>query len=145
MISLLMMINVSDIRYMIIPNRLLVFFLPLFVCLRLWSPDIPWYDALLGAATGFLLIWFIIIISKGGMGAGDMKMLAMLGIILGFSKVLLTFFIAALLGSCIGIGLILFKKVKRKEPTPFAPYLVVGALVSYFHGDSLIRLYLSYL
>lgn len=142
-ISLLMIVVVTDISYMLIPNKILLFFLPLIIVARIISPLTPWYDAIIGGVVGFLLIAIIILVSNGGMGAGDMKLLGIIGIILGWQNTLLTFFFAALLGAIVGGMLLLFKIIKRKQPIPFGPYIVIGALISYFYGKDIISLYLS--
>lgn len=67
-ISLLMIISVSDIAYMLIPDKVLLFFLPFLIIGRILSPLTPWWDSVLGATIGFLLLLFIAIVSKGGMG-----------------------------------------------------------------------------
>ena len=144
-ISMLMIIFVSDIAYMLIPNKILLFFLPFLIVLRILAPLTPWYDAIIGAIVGFGLIALIIIVSQGGMGAGDMKLFGVIGIVLGWKKVLLAFFIAAFLGAIIGGILMVVNKVKKKQPIPFGPYIVVGALVSYFYGEQILTFYLSLL
>src|SRR5690625_4000908 len=93
-ISFLMIVVVTDITYMVIPNKLLLFFLPIFITIRILYPLDPFYDAVLGAIIGFLLIALIIIISGGGMGAGDMKLFAVIGFVLGVQHFLLCFFLA---------------------------------------------------
>src|SRR5699024_3857592 len=123
---------VSDMTYMVIPNKILLFFLPFFILMRIISPITPWYDAIIGAIVGFLLIAFIILVSHGGMGAGDMKLFGVLGVVLGLKLTLLSFFMAAFLGALIGGIFMLVKKIKRKEPIPFGPYIVCGTLLSYF-------------
>lgn len=143
LISLLMIIFVSDIFYMLIPNKVLLFFLPLILIARIFIPLDPWYDALIGALVGYVLLAVIIIVSKGGMGAGDMKLFGVLGFVLGWKKVLLTFFLAALFGALIGGALMLGKRVKKGEPIPFGPFIVLAALISYFYGQILIDWYLS--
>lgn len=144
-ISLLMIIFVSDIYYMLIPDKILLFFLPLFIIARIFIPLDPWYDAVLGAVLGYVLLAIIIIVSKGGMGAGDMKLFGVIGFVLGWKLILLTFFLAALFGALIGGALMAMKKVKRKEPIPFGPFIVLGAIISYFYGNTLIDYYLSLL
>src|SRR5699024_2642767 len=109
------------------------------------SPLTPWYDAIIGAIVGFGLIALIIIVSQGGMGAGDMKLFGVIGIVLGWKNVLLAFFIAAFLGAFIGGILMLVNKVKKKQPIPFGPYIVIGALISYFYGEQILTFYLSLL
>ncbi len=145
LMSMLMIIFVSDITYMIIPNKILLFFLPFLLILRIIHPLDPWYDAIIGGVVGYTLIAIIIIVSKGGMGAGDMKLFGVLGIIFGISNTMLSFLIAAFLGAIIGSILILLKRLKKKQPIPFGPYIVVGAIITYFYGSKIIQLYFNLL
>src|SRR5699024_175578 len=78
---MLMIIFVSDMVYMLIPNKVLLFFLPLFIIGRLVHPLEPWWSAVAGAVTGAAIIALIILISRGGMGAGDMKLFGVLGFV----------------------------------------------------------------
>lgn len=142
-ISMLMIIFVTDITYMLIPNKILIFFLPLLIIMRIISPTEPWYDAIIGAVVGFGILALIIIVSKGGMGAGDMKLFALLGIVLGWKATLLTLFMASLFGAIIGGILIFIRKNSRKQPIPFGPYIIVASIISYFYSDPIITSYLS--
>lgn len=141
--SFLIIITVSDLVYMVIPNKLLLCFFSSFLLVRIFIPLEPIYDALFGAIVGYSLIAFIIIISKGGMGAGDMKLLAVLGLVIGSKKVLLTFFIAVWVGAIIGLIFIYRHKGDKKTKIPFAPFLVFGAIISYFYGETIIGMYLA--
>lgn len=141
LISMLMMILVTDLIYMIIPNNLLLFFFPILIILRLIAPLDPWWSAPLGMFIGFSLILMIILISRGGMGAGDMKLFAVLGVALGIDKILLTLFLASVIGSIIGLLLLHLKWIKRKQPLPFGPYIILATLLAYFYGDQMINWY----
>lgn len=141
LMSMLIILFVTDIKYMLIPNKILLFFLPFFILMRILQPLVPWYDALIGGFVGFIFLALIIIISKGGMGAGDMKLFGVLGLVLGTFKVLLTFFLAAFFGAIIGIILMSLKIIKRKEPIPFGPFIFLATLITYFYGDELFNLY----
>lgn len=143
LISMLMILFVSDISYMLIPNKILLFFLPFFLVMRVISPLDPWYDALIGAAAGFVVLSGIILLSKGGMGGGDMKLFVVLGIVLGWKATLFTLFGASLLGALIGGAIMLIQRADRKQPIPFGPYIIVAALLSYFYGEQLISMYFS--
>ncbi|MCD7032912.1 prepilin peptidase [Metabacillus sp. GX 13764] len=142
LISLCMIVSVSDLAYMIIPDKVLLFFLPLVLIERLFFiPLDPWYDALIGLFAGAFIPFVIILISRGGMGGGDMKLLAVLGVLLGWKLVLLAFFLATVIGTLAGVFGMLLGKVKRGKPFPFGPFLVIGALLAYFFGSSLIQWY----
>jgi leader peptidase (prepilin peptidase) / N-methyltransferase len=143
LISLLLIITVSDLAYMIIPNKVLIVFLVLFIVERIFIPLKSWYDPLLGAGVGFGLLFLIGVISKGGMGGGDIKLFGVLGLALGWSSILLTFFFAALIGTVVGIIGMLLGKVKRKKPIPFGPSIAAGSLLAYFYGDTIIHWYIT--
>ncbi|WP_309545209.1 A24 family peptidase [Halobacillus trueperi] len=141
MISLAVIVTVSDVNYMLIPNKLLLFFAVVFIIFRIIDPLHPWYDSIYGALAGFAIILAIIVLSKGGMGAGDMKLLGTLGILLGLKLTLLTLFLATLIGTVISLTLLSFKVIGRKDPFPFGPSIVLAAVISYLFGFDLLQLY----
>jgi leader peptidase (prepilin peptidase)/N-methyltransferase len=145
LISMFMIIIVSDIHYMIIPDKILIWFAGIFLLERIIWPLTPWWDSLLGAVTGFILLLVIALVSKGGMGFGDVKLYALLGLVLGFKLVLLSFFLSTLYGAVLGGLALLFKIVKRRQPIPFGPFIAAGTLTAYYWGLELIDFYLRFL
>lgn len=145
LISMFMIIIVSDINYMIIPDKILIWFAGFFLLERIFMPLTPWWDSLIGAATGFILLLIIALVSKGGMGFGDVKLYAVIGVILGFKLVLLSFFFSTLFGAVIGGLALLFNIVKRKQPIPFGPFIAAGTLTAYYWGQDIIDLYIQFL
>ncbi|WP_262393434.1 prepilin peptidase [Sporolactobacillus inulinus] len=143
LVSLLIIVLVTDLEYMLIPDKILLFFLPLFVAFRIIYPPHPWWDAPLGFAAGFGLLALIALISRGGMGGGDIKLFAILGLLLGWKLVILGFFLATFFGAVIGLGGQLLGLIKRRQPVPFVPFIVLGILTSFFFGDQLIALYID--
>ncbi|MGC4379031.1 A24 family peptidase [Fictibacillus sp. Mic-4] len=142
-ISLLMIVFVSDIKYMIIPDKVLFFFLPLFIVLRLIIPLDPWWDMFVGGVAGFGLLFIIAILSKGGMGGGDIKLMGVLGIALGWKVTLLTFFLSTVYGAVIGVVGLILGKVKRGVPFPFGPFIVFGAITAYFFYETILSWYID--
>ncbi|MRX71433.1 prepilin peptidase [Bacillus lacus] len=143
LISLCSIVFLSDLKYMIIPDKVLAFFLALFIAEVILLPLNPWWDSLLGFSVGFFIPFLIILISRGGMGAGDMKFLAVLGVVLGWKLVLLCFMLATFLGTIIGLAGMFMGKIQRGKPFPFGPFLVAGALLSHFFGENMISWYLN--
>ncbi|WP_336881768.1 prepilin peptidase [Priestia koreensis] len=144
LVSLCIIITVSDLAYMIIPDKVLVVFLVLFVAERIWMPLAPWWDSAVGAVAGFGLLFIIALVSRGGMGGGDIKLYGVLGIVLGWKVTLLSFFLATLFGAIIGgVGMI-GGKVKRGKPMPFGPFIVMGTLLAYFYGTRILNWYWSF-
>ena len=140
-VSLLVIINVSDIAYMLIPNKILLFFLPFLIVSRIVSPLKPWWDSLLGAVIGFSVLLLIAVVSKGGMGGGDIKLFLLIGLVLGTIHTLLTLFLASVVGMIVGGIVLKVRGQGRKTPLPFGPSIAVGALLAYFYGDQLIEWY----
>lgn len=114
-ISMLVIITVSDLAYMIIPDKVLIFFLVLLVFARAVEPLTPWWDALLGAVIGFGILFLLAIISKGGMGGGDIKLFFVLGIVLGTKATLMTLFLASFVGAVFGIIMIFIQGYKKEN------------------------------
>ncbi|KHF29683.1 Type 4 prepilin-like proteins leader peptide-processing enzyme [Anoxybacillus sp. BCO1] len=144
LISLFVIIFVSDVHYMVIPNRVLLFFTPLLLVERLWiAPLTPWWDSLLGSVVGFMILFVIAVVSKGGMGGGDIKLFALIGLALGAKLTVLAFFLSTLVGTIFGLIGMALGRVKRGEPMPFGPAIVAGTLIAYFFGETIIDFYVK--
>ncbi|GAQ19434.1 late competence protein ComC [Oceanobacillus picturae] len=113
--------------------------------MRFLEPLEPWWDSLVGAIAGLVIIALVIMISRGGMGAGDMKLFGVLGIVLGLQGTLLAFFISCIIGAIVGLLFIVLKVIDRKQPVPFGPYIVLASLITYFYGERLIDWYITIL
>lgn len=144
-VSLLIVITVSDISTMLIPNKILLFFGSIILLLRLTiAPLDSWWDTFVGAMVGFTLLLIIAIVSNGGMGGGDIKLFAVLGLYFGWQHVLLAFFLSVFVGAVIGgVGLLL-GKIKRKTPMPFGPAIAIGSVITLFFGEQLLLWYFGF-
>jgi leader peptidase (prepilin peptidase)/N-methyltransferase len=102
----------------------------------------------LGAVAGGGSIWLVgvlgkLVFRKDAMGFGDVKYMAMIGSVLGWRGVLLTFVLACLTGSIFGIGK--YAAVRRMGYVPFGPFLSLGALTMLFWSglvDDALQAYL---
>ena len=142
-ISLLIIIVVSDFAFMLIPNKVLLFFFPLLALGRVMSPLTPWWDSIVGAVVGFSILYGIAVVSRGGMGGGDIKLFFLLGLVLGTLNTLLTLFIAAVIGMVVGILVLKVRQQGRKIAIPFGPSIALAAVVVYFYGNVLINWYVA--
>jgi len=75
------------------------------------------------------------------LGEGDWKMAAMLGAFLGWQQLLLTVFLASLMGSLVGVGLIVFGRRSRQYRLPFGTFLGIAGIVVTFVGERLVAWY----
>lgn len=108
---------------------------------------VPLASAVIGAAAGYLLLWsiywlFKLVTGKEGMGYGDFKLLAAIGAWFGWQLLPAVLLLSSLVGSVIGIAMILLKRHGRHAPIPFGPYLALGGIASLFFGAQLAGFYL---
>ena len=77
-----------------------------------------------------------------GMGGGDIKLIAAIGALLGWQKVILIIFLSAFIGSLVGLGGLIGKRLNSLSQIPFGPFLAGGTLIAYFSGERIINLYI---
>ncbi len=143
LVSLCMIVSISDIVYMLVPNRVLLWFFPLVLALGLLAEPQAWASGLIGGAVGFGLLLAVATVKPGALGMGDVKLFGVLGLAVGWPGVLVALFFASLIGLVAGVALMAAGKARWKGAIPFAPALCAGALVAHFWGAGLLRAYLS--
>ena len=143
----LLIVSCIDLAHTIIPDAITLPGIVVGLGTSLWLTPVGLRNALLGVVLGgglFLLmaILSVVILQREGMGGGDIKLIAMLGAFLGWQAVLVTIFLAAVLGASVGLALILLRRKDRREPLPFGPFLALGALLAMVWGDTILTWYL---
>ncbi|HUS60072.1 MAG TPA: prepilin peptidase [Nevskiaceae bacterium] len=129
----LIAIFVSDLRYMTIPDKVVYPAIFLSLVYSLFGlHDSKFILSGLGAA-GFFLILVLITRSRG-MGVGDVKLAGLMGLLLGWPRIVVALFLAFLTGSVVGVILILLGKKRFGEHIPFGPFLAGGTWVALFWG-----------
>ncbi len=154
-VSSLIIITFIDIEHQIIPDRITLpgILLALIFGATILPDPFSRFDFLgfsnsfIGVVLGGGLFYLIAVLGKAvfkkdAMGGGDIKMMAMVGGFLGWKGVILTTFLGSLLGSVIGIFLLLMKGREWGSKIPFGPYLALGTLISMLSGQELLRWYL---
>lgn len=137
---LLLIIFVYDLKHYIIPDKIIY---PAIIIALIFNFHLNHFFSAAVAAAFFLLI---ILISKGkGMGLGDVKLVFLMGLILGFPKILIALFLAFLVGAIIGLGLILSSRKTLKSEIPFGPFLITGTFSALFWGSQIINWYSNFL
>jgi leader peptidase (prepilin peptidase)/N-methyltransferase len=148
----LVVIFFSDLLYGIIPDAVVVLlgglglvYRAALLLFQVMRPEDMAYTLLAatGAALFFWLLWWIT--NEKGMGLGDVKFMFPLGLIMGWPGTFVGVLSAFILGSLVGIGLILFNKKKFGQTLPFGPFLVAGTVIALVAGDRLVHWYLQML
>jgi leader peptidase (prepilin peptidase)/N-methyltransferase len=99
--------------------------------------------AALGGGIGFVIFLLIALVSRGGMGWGDVKLAALIGLATGFPLVFLAVIMGAILGGIVAVALMVAKKRKRREAIPFGPFLALAAMVTLVWGSNILNWYLN--
>jgi len=93
-------------------------------------------DSIYGLLMGGGLFLLVYLISRKGLGGGDVKFMAAAGLYLGFAGVIPAILYGTILAALTGLVLIIMKKINRKDAIPLAPFLFVGILITIFSGSS---------
>jgi len=145
--TLLLGIALTDAREYIIPDEFTWGGLAIGLLFALAGGLPTLVPALIGAVTGFGLLWLVgvaghLALKEEAMGGGDIKMMAMVGAFVGWQGVLLTIFLGALLGTVIFLPLSL---MGRKKLVPFGVFLAIGAAATWIAGPAIIAWYRGYI
>jgi leader peptidase (prepilin peptidase)/N-methyltransferase len=94
-----------------------------------------------GGGIGLGIFLLIVIVSRGGMGWGDVKLAALIGLVTGFPLVFIALLIGVILGGVAAVILLLSKIKKRKQAIPFGPFLAIATIVTLLWGNSILSWY----
>jgi leader peptidase (prepilin peptidase)/N-methyltransferase len=149
------MVLVTDLEAKLIPNRIilpaLLFVLPAAVLAGPAVPganDFSWWYAPLGALVGFLTFWVlgavgVALLGEGALGAGDVKLAAYLGAVVGWPLVIVALVLTFLLG---GVGAVLVLVGRRgtgmRTAIPYGPFLVLGCATTMIAGVEIVTWFL---
>lgn len=148
LISILIVISFIDYYEQIIPDGLVFIILVSSIIYKftiyfIYKSPITLWNSIMGFLTGGLLFLLIAVVSKGAMGGGDIKLIAVLGFILGLKKTLLNILLSFLIGAVFSILLLLSGKKGRKDAIPFGPFICLAFLITILYGDGIINWYIS--
>lgn len=138
-----------DLETQLLPDDLTLPLLWLGLLLNTNHVFAPLSDAIWGAVSGYLLLWsvywlFKLSTGKEGMGYGDFKLLAAFGAWFGWQLLPLIILLSSLVGTIVGVMLIVFFRKNRNQPIPFGPYLAGGGFIALLWGQTLVQHYLHF-
>ena len=107
-------------------------------------------SAVIGAASGYMVLWLVfwlfkLITGKEGMGHGDFKLLAALGAWLGWQQLPVIILLSSVVGAVVGIVMIVALGRDRQIPIPFGPYLAAAGWIALMWGEDIVQSYLKLL
>jgi prepilin signal peptidase PulO-like enzyme (type II secretory pathway) len=144
----LIVLAVYDLRWMILPDKVvypaIVIAATQLVLLAVWGGSYHiWLGPLIAAAMAGGAFWILASVADGKlMGGGDVKLVFLMGLILGVQRTGLALFIGFDTAALVGIVLILTHRRKRTDYLPFGPFLIAGVYIAYLWGTQIINWYL---
>ena len=138
---MLTVISFVDWDTMLIPNRLVIAMLSIAILSCFVPSELTVFDRFIGFFSISLPMLLLIIVVPGAFGGGDIKLMAVAGIFLGWKLCILSFFLGVIVGGIYGIYLLAIKKKGRKDHFPFGPFLCFGMFCSILFGNELITWY----
>lgn len=139
----LLAITFIDYDTMIIPNGLIIFALICAIINMLITPNFSVINHIIGIFVVSLPMMAINAIVHDSFGGGDIKLMAVCGLMMGWTNILLAMFIGILLAGSYAIFLIVTKRIDKKSHIAFGPYLCIGIFIALLYGGEIIQGYLS--
>lgn len=138
-----------DLRTGLLPDQITQPLLWLGLLASLYTVFIDPVSALLGASLGYLSLWvvtrlFKLITGKEGMGAGDFKLLAVMGAWCGVSAILPIIFLSSLVGAVIGVIWLKTSGKHKDTQIPFGQYLAIAGWIQFISGADFFALYMNW-
>lgn len=149
-VSLLVAIALIDLDHQIIPDGLVLFGFGVAVSEKVitalfWGNNLRIMDALWGLLAGGGIFLLIAVLSRGGMGGGDVKLMGLLGFAFGLRSVLVISILAFMLGALISVFLLVSGLRSRKDPIPFGPFIALSTWLAMLFEAQIVHWYITYL
>lgn len=141
---LFVVLLVIDLERSILPNKIVYPGMVIVLAVAVVAELVPAMiqpgikSAAIGGAIGFGLLLLAALISRGGMGWGDVKLAGLIGLVTGFPLIFLAMFLAITSGGLTAAILLLLKIKGRKDMIPFGPFLSLATLATLFWGNDLL-------
>ncbi|MBP3780194.1 MAG: prepilin peptidase [Selenomonas sp.] len=132
--AVLVLLALGDYRYGLLYDSLVALLFVLGAA-PLYMSVVSLTSAFVGSLLGGGLLYAVRQLSHGGLGLGDVKLLAALGPWLGWQNIILCLLLASCLGAVYGGVLLLRGKMTRQGVLPFGPFLALGAVIAFAWGD----------
>jgi leader peptidase (prepilin peptidase) / N-methyltransferase len=128
---ILSLISIDDLKKRIIPNKYVVLLMALWVPFIFLDKNVTVVSALLGFLLGGGLMLLASVLTKGGIGLGDVKLSAALGLYLGVYAILYGIAFGFFLSGIFSVVMIAMKRLTVKDYIPLGPFLSLGMLIAY--------------
>ncbi|MBI4599681.1 prepilin peptidase [Candidatus Uhrbacteria bacterium] len=138
--AVLTVLFVYDARWGLVPDSVTLPAIPIALLINLFVFSSPWVSLLVAGLVGGGFFTLQYVVSKGvWIGGGDIRLGALMGVMLGFPEILYALFIAYSVGACVAIVLLSLKKKGMKSEMPFGPFLCGATAIMLLYGEQIIN------
>ena len=145
----LLFVLLADLQYLIVPDFFVVLLSILVILSQLISGGswLPHLFAVIFAGLFFVGLYFLSkkVLKKEALGLGDIKLMLPLAFFLSWPKIVLNIFLAFIIGGIFAMLMLVLGKKKFGQALPFAPFLIISALISFFFGEAIWQWYFGLL
>ena len=137
-LSFLVLIALIDLEHQLILNRVVYPAMAVALVGVFVLPQYAVTSSLLGGLAGFSLFFLLVFVYPAGMGMGDARLAAYIGLILGLPHLIIALILTSLLAGMTAIVLLATGVKTRKDAMPFGPFLVIGGVVMMLYGQRVL-------
>ena len=144
---LLWVLSAIDLETFLLPNVLTYQGILIGLIFSYWLGD--WQSSLIGVVAGYGVFWFVAklflkLTGREGMGAGDFKLLAMLGAFMGWQALPFIILASSVVGTIVGLVFIVLAKRGMRTEIPFGPYLAAAGMIWFVWGNTILDWYIQF-
>ncbi|SES71383.1 type 4 prepilin peptidase 1 . Aspartic peptidase. MEROPS family A24A [Natronincola peptidivorans] len=148
LVSILLAITFIDYDHQIIPDGMIILIIVagLFYKIAymvLYRGSFPLLSSIGGLLLGGVFFLVVAILSNGGMGGGDIKLMGALGLWLGWQSTLLMMLLSFFIGGVLSVMLLLLKRKGRKEAIPFGPFIAIATFITICWSQEIVTWYVE--
>jgi len=144
----LIVLTMIDAKTQLLPDNITLPLLWLGILINTSNTFSDLQSSVYGAIIGYLILWsiyklFKLLTGKEGMGYGDFKLLAALGAWMGWQMLPQIILLSSLVGTIIGISMIILKRQEKGTAIPFGPYLAIAGWIAFVWGAEINQAWLN--
>lgn len=140
---ILILVTVTDLEHRLIFNVVILPSILLAVSAAFVTPGLSWRAALVGGILAFIVVYIAALLSRGGLGEGDVTLSTFLGFMMGFPDIILSLIFGVFLGGFVAFMLLITGRVTMKTFIPYGPFLTITGWIMLVWGDEIWRYYFS--
>jgi leader peptidase (prepilin peptidase)/N-methyltransferase len=138
LLAVMVVLTATDLDQRRLPHLLLDPLILAAIVFVPFNPAVRPLDAIIGAAVAVAFLGLTGLLIRGGVAAGDLYLVAPIGLLLGWPAIFTAVFMGALLSALVGVGLLLTRRAGMRTYIPFGPFLVAGLVIALLWDPALL-------